>query len=50
MTAIAFDEAIRLFVGIIANKERQKWVTACLEFGAEDEGSTANKIMKKGLA
>ena len=34
----------------IVEQERQKWVRACRDFGGEDEGSTAHKIMQKGLA
>lgn len=44
----AVDEALRLFAEIIVQQERKKWIDICFEFGADDEGCTANKILMKG--
>lgn len=42
---LAYVMALKL---IELSDERQKWIRVCMEFGAGDEGTTANLIMQKG--
>lgn len=49
VTAIAVEDAIKLIAGMITAHERQKWIRICVDFGGNDEGSTANLIMKKAM-
>lgn len=49
VTAVAVEDALKLIAGMIIAHERQKWIRACMDYGAADDGTTANLIMKKGM-